>query len=602
MNILNMKKHFILLVVAFITLTIAAQDRNDYWNHKTTLLPRRLPLPDDLKKIQRIDLDKDGDPDVIKYTILGGIPVMWVDDDDDMKWTDIEGDMDSDCLFVDKNEDRKFAGPWDLSIDWDDEDGDGIADIQFVVENDHPSKRGKFDWKSNLMMMIDDEKDGDFNYIDWNLLIMRPWEHNGHSNFFTDYHGNTLFTKMSYSSFYISDFRFSWENPFIFWDFDKDGMSEMSLRMLDIPVFRNKDTEDKQFKNIDKNTDVLFSKKINYVALSYDLDNDNGQGNEFDFDMSLCFEGDGFDYQDQVNKYKSLRGLPEADTLLFDSKWRQLKEVVFPNRKNALDLTFNRGKWNKCRFVFDEDDDCNRWERVEFYEPKDLFTIGVRKGGLDNNEQSDAIGDRGEFDLDFSGKGNLYIGGFDNKIHLNGAEWGAWRIDQTALYFQGMGGLYDLWRPDRLQKISESFGAIKYTDTDNNGFFDTIEYDLNGDTVFEETVSLRELNIDDRQNIISTSKMSYTDFNKLFIEITNKNWSRAQEAIQIAKQFGLSTDWYNFWKNPRTIWEKYDYAYWLNFYIYNDLRELLKKKGDLITVKKIDKAYYSGDWKVLNQE
>jgi len=29
-------------------------------------------------------------------------------------------------------------------------------------------------------------------------------------------------------------------------------------------------------------------------------------------------------------------------------------------------------EWDYCWFVFDEDDDCNRWERVEFYEPKDM--------------------------------------------------------------------------------------------------------------------------------------------------------------------------------------------------------------------------------------
>ena len=34
---------------------------------------------------------------------------MWVDDDDNMKWTDLEGDMVNDCLFIDKNKDGKFA-------------------------------------------------------------------------------------------------------------------------------------------------------------------------------------------------------------------------------------------------------------------------------------------------------------------------------------------------------------------------------------------------------------------------------------------------------------------------------------------------------------
>lgn len=587
------------MLILFTEGDILAQKQSVFWNYQTKLQPWRLPLPDNLNKIGRMDLDKDGDPDVIKYTILDSIPVMWVDDDDDMKWTDIEGDMDNDCLFIDRNKDGIFAGPWDISIDWDDEDSDGRADMQFVIENDNPYKRNGFDWKSDLMMIIDDEKDGVFNYIDWNLMNMRPWEHSGHSNFFTDYHGNTMFTKMSISSFRVSDFRFSWENPFIFWDYDKDGLSEMALRMLDIPHFRPGNNDDSLFLKADDKIDVLYSKKISYVAIAYDLDNDNGQGNEFDFDMSLCFEGDGFDYSDQVNKYKSLRGLPDADTFLYDPSWRQLTEMVFPNRQTALDLTFNRGKWNHCRFVFDEDDDCNRWERVELYDPKNIFISGSGKGGLDNNPQADAAGDRGEFDMDFSGKGNLYIGGFDNRIHLLGAEWGAWRIDQTAFSFQGFGGLYDLWSPSRIQLKPGEFGTVKYADTDNNGFFDLIQYDLDGDTIFEESVSLKELNIDDRQQVIQTSGMSYPDFQSLFKNITEKNWERALQSIAVAKKNGLSTDWYAFWKSPRTLWEKYDYANWLNFYVYNDLRQLSKLKHDRKLSDKIDHAYYSGNWQEL---
>jgi hypothetical protein len=600
-NLITLKKIcFFLVALTLISVkALLAQKQPGFWNHQTKLQPWRLPLPDDLNKIERIDLDKDGDPDIIKYTIMDSIPVMWVDDDDDMKWTDIEGDMDNDCLFIDRNNDGVFGGQWDISIDWDDENGDGKADMQFVVGNDNPANRNGFDWKSDLMLIIDDEKDNVFNYIDWNRLNMRPWEHSGHSNFFTDYHGNTMFTKMSVSSYRISDFRFSWENPFIFWDYDNDGMSEMAIRMLDIPHFRPKDNLDSMFRKVEDKIDVLYSKKISYVAVAYDLDNDNGQGNEFDFDMSLCFEGDGFEYSDQVNIFKSLRGLPDADKLIYDPGWRKLTELIFPNRQTALDLTFKRGSWNKCRFVFDEDDDCNRWERVEFYEPKNLFIIGAGKGGLDNNPQADAIGDRGEFDMDFSGKGDLYIGGFDNRIHLYGAEWGAWRIDQTAFSFQGFGGLYDLWSPSRIQRDPGKFGTVKYTDTDNNGFFDLIQYDLDGDNTFEESVSLKELNIDDRRQVIQTSAMSYPDFQKLFKEITEKNWERALQVIRLAKKYGLGTDWYAFWKSPRTLWEKYDYSYWLNFYIYNDLRQMSKLRHDKKSINKIDHAYYSGNWQEL---
>ncbi len=593
-----MNTSILLLCFVFLNhgLPLHAQSKHNYWNHQTTLRPARMPLPDNIELIQRIDLDKEGDPDILKYTILNGIPVMWIDDNDNMKWTDIEGDMAGDCLCIDRNKDGLFAGPEDISIDFVDFDNNGKANMQWVVENGKADIRYKMDWiKSNIMAFIDEDQKGVFNYIDWNLLTMRHWERNGHSNFFTDYQGNTTFTKVCTPSYRLSDLRYSWENPFIFWDFDHDGLSEMALRMIDAPEVR-KDGDDPVFKNEKSEVDVRFTKKISYVAVSYDFDNDNGQGNELDFDMTLCFEGDGFTYDDQVNKFKNMKGLPEANQLLYDSSWRKIDELIFPNRKTALNLTYKRGKWKSCRFVFDEDDDCNRWERVELYDPKQLFRIGKNIGGIDNNPQADAVGDRGEFDKDFSGKGNLYIGAFDGKIHLYGAEWGAWRIDQTATSFQGYGGLYEHWNTERLQHAPDKFGTVKYTDTNNNGFIDLIQYDLDGDTIFEESVSLKDLNIDDRRPVISTSGMSYPDYQKLFKSITDKEWERAQFAISLAENKGQTTKWYAFWKNPRTLQEKYDYAFWLNFYIYQDLRQLAKTSGENFLVSQIDKAYYSGDW------
>ena len=583
------------LMIIFMTVccTVCGQK---YWNEKTSLTPFRVPLVSDKSKIELIDLDKDGDPDVLKTTIMDGIPIMWIDDDDDMAWTDTEGDTDSDCLLIDKNRDGKFAGPWDLCIDWVDINNDGKADMQFIVENGDPDRRRSFDWESNLMLIIDDDQEGVFNHVDWNTLLMRPWKHSGHSNFYTDYNGNITFTKMSASSFRINDFRYSWENPFLFWDFDGDGLSEMAMRLLDIPHFRSDKDSDVHFKNLPEHIDVKYSEIINYVAITYDLDNDNGQGNQFDFDFSLCFQGKGYNYSDQVNKYKNLRGLPDADTLLYDASWRKISELIFPNRNTAYDLTFDRGEWSSCWFVFDEDDDCNRWERVEFYQPRDLFKVGMNAGGLDTNPQADPVGDRGEFDEDFSGKGNLYISPFDGRIHLLGAEWGAWRIDQEAKYFQGYGGLYDMEKRARISGIPSSWATVKYTDSDNNGFFDLIEYDLDGDTVFEESISLKALGIDDRSAVYEVKDMKYPDYQNLFKKATDDMWMQAQAAIITAGKYKLDTSWYSIWKNPRTEFEKYQYAYWLKFYIYKDLCDYALQNKNPNLKKQLDKAYYSGAW------
>jgi hypothetical protein len=590
-----------------------------YWNEDTQFIPWRLPLVTDKNKIEYIDLDKDGDPDILKTTILDGIHIMWIDDDDDMKRIDLEGDQNNDCLLIDKNRDGKFAGPGDICIDWTDTEKDGIADVQLVVINGDITSRNFFDWNSDLMYIIDyGEKDGIHNFVNWNSLLLGCWEHDGHSNFYTDYHGNTLFLKMSASSFRINDMHYSWENPFIFYDPDKDGLSEMAIRLVDMPIFRptstfqckinypngmtdiqkNNPLMDSVFKEVNAERDIQFSKKVSWVSIAWDLDNDNGQSNEFDFDMSLCFQGVGFGYSDQIHTFKNMNGLAAADSFLYDARWRHNDTLIYTDQKKAYSKTFKYGKWNSCWMVFDEDDDCNRWERVELYEPKDLWKIGREKRGLDNNNQADAVGDRGEFDEDNSGGGKLYISNFDGRLHLFGAEWGAWRIDMNASFFQGYGGLYPPAASfERLYKNPNKCATIRYSDTNNNGFIDCIEYDLDGDKQFEEKVSLTELGIDDKSFIINTGNKNYSSMTEIFSKLTHDMWTRAELVQKIALKYGVSSSWYAFWKQPRTLFERYQYSYWLTFYLYKDMCHKALLDGNKTLKTKLDKAYYSGNWR-----
>lgn len=570
--------------------------QQQYWNSDTRLTPFRFPLVTDKSNIEYIDLDNDGDPDVLKTTILDGIPIIWIDDDDDMKHGDCEGDTDNDCILIDKDKDGRFAGPNDLSIDWVDEDGDGISEIQVVVWNKDGKRRGGMDGSDYMFMIDDGEKDNIKHNVQWSEIVLKCWQHNAHANFYQDYHGNNTFLKMHAASFRIKDLEYNWEVPFIFFDHDNDKLSEMAIRLLDTPKYRPADNSDPAYKNENPEYDVFFTKRIDYAAFTLDLDNDNAPGNEFDFDMSFLFKGKGFSYSDQVHKYKNLRGLPEADKYFFDPRWRQLDHLIYPDRTVAYDLIFNRGEWSSCWFVFDEDDDCNRWERVEFYEPKDVFKIGMRQGGLDNNPQADPIGDRGEFDEDNSGNGKIYIAPFDGRIHLYGAEWGVWRIDQQADYFQGYGGLYDIKKYERSTGIPESWATVRYSDSDNNGFFDIIEYDLDGDRRFEEEVSLKALGIDDKAFLHNPANMNYGNYCDLFEKVTEDMWFRAQCAIKTAKKYGLETSWYSFWQQPRSLHEKYAYAYWLNFYLYKDLCDMATRDKNPELKKQFDVAYYSGQW------
>lgn len=569
---------------------------------KMLITPFRFPLPLTGAKIEYDDLDKDGDPDILKTVInfgaIGDLPVLWIDDDDDMKWGDMEGDIDSDCLMIDANKDGKYGSEYDVIIDWGDEDKDGNADIQIFAENNSFAQTSN--GLGTYMIVVDTDKDKVFNYVNWSELKLKAWDKNGQSHFFEDYLGKSLFLKVHSSTFNLSDVRRGVENPFLFYDPDHDGLTEYTIKLDDRAEYiKNIPPHPQDGKIKEEERGVRFTGNNQYAAISYDMNNDNAPGNEFDLDMTIHFFGEGFSYEDQIHKFKSLKGLPGTDSLFYDPRWRQNDELIYADHESAYNLIFQRGKWDYCWFVFDEDDDCARWERVELYEPLNLFKVGERKGGLDNNRQADCSGDRGEWDADNSGKGNLYLSAFDGRIHLYGAEWGAWRIDQEATYYQGYGGIYNGTKK-RDQGQPEKYATIKYEDTDKNGFIDKIGYDLDGDTIFEKTVLFSELGISDTCEVINISKMNYDDYTSLYKKMTINMWKRAQSAIAISKKYGLTPNWYSNLMQPNSLREKYHYSYWLNFYTYLDLLQMAQLKNDQKLIDTIEKAYYSGNWNLLN--
>jgi hypothetical protein len=601
MRIRKLYTFFILLCL--LPLLSTSQD-NPYWNRNTHLIPWRFPIPGP-ENIERLDRDGNRKPDVIRGILLpDSIPYMWIDQDGSMTRESIEGSTVNGLLLVDRNRDGYFDGPRDLIVKWGDRNNNRIPDVMMVIQNGGPNMHHYFDWGADYMIVIDEEEQGILNYIDWNQLLLQCWEHDGHAGFYTDYHGNTMFLKMHGSSYRMNDLRCNWENPFIFFSEDNDPYSEWTIRLVDEPLFRKKEGNDPRFEGLNEEIDIKFSQRISDVRMSWDMDNDNVPGSEFDFDMSIKLTGPGFDYSDQIHPFEVLKCDISMfpDTFWVDSRWSNLEELIFPGREDAWNLLWERGKWKQAQFTFDEDDDCHRWERVELYDPRDPFISGTEKGGIDHNKQADVAGDRGNWDLDFSGEGNLYIGNFDAKIHLFGAETGVWRIDQTAFYYQGFGGNYGRWGRERLQPHAEKFATVKYSDTDNNGFFDRIEYDLDGDRQFEEQISLSALGIEDTCRIIQTSQLEYTGFRQLFAEAAEKSFGRAKQMAKTAEALGLDTHWYSYYKNPTSTFQRYQFGFWMGFYLYRDLREYLKHTGRSHLLRKLDVAYYSGNWTIFENQ
>ena len=594
-----------LLIMSLVLATATAQNgdpassRDLYRRTSALLTPFRLPLPSNIQQIKYIDLDQDGDPDILQAVINGNIPVQWIDDDDDMQPGDLEGDTDSDCLMIDLNRDGHYGGALDLIVDWDDDNGDGLADIQVLVENSKTSYKGK--WKSHIAYIFDTDHDGVFNYVDWKKFKLEAWEHKGRCYFYQDYLGQSMMLKTHISTFAIHDLRFNWENPFLFFDEDHDGLTEMAIRLVDEPQQVRIEKAKKDRHDGDKYYTYDFSQRISLAQLTFDLDNDNAPANEFDYDMSLQFSGQGFSYADQIHRHPGIRGLPAADTCFYDPRWRQTETLVYCDHQSAWPLIFGRGQWSSCWLVFDEDDDCQRWERVEFYKPLNPFIHGAGKGGLDDNPQADVSGDRGEWDRDFSGKGNLYVSPIDGKIHLYGAETGYWRIDQMARYFQGWQG----WRGKNIQPqdmVSEEpdrYATVKYEDTDHNGFFDAMFFDMDGDRQWEDSVHLSDLALTDTAVILMTGQMGYTGLHNLFGRLSEDMWLRAQQALTTAGKYHLNTSWYNVMKKPKTAQEKYFFGFWINWYVFHDLQHLAQIRNDPEMKEKLSKAYYSGNWLIL---
>lgn len=591
----------LLLSISFVTVAanalLAQQTENSsltnsYWNSNTPLVSYRLPPPPIDYTPSFIDLDNDGDPDLIRSITIHNTPIQWIDDDDDLQPGELEGDTDSDCVMIDVNKDGRYGDRGDVAIDWIDTNNDGTADMQVFVENTK-QEESRMWGPGHYMWVLDTDKDNVFNYIDWNTFELRAWLHEGTSNFLEDYSGQSTFLKIHSSTYYMNDVRLSWENPFLFFDPDEDGLTEMAVRVLDTPPSNEKRAEPQP-------EGMNLTGEASYIAVTYNLDNDNAPGNDFDYDMSLRFNGAGFDYMDQVHTFNNSR-VVEADSFFIDPRWRKITELVYPDHDTILDLVYQKGIWEQVYFVYDEDDDCQRWERVEFYDPKDPFRIGKEMGGLDHNQQADAMGDRGEWDMDNSGKARLYVSKFDGRLHLYGAEWGCWRIDQLAYSFQAWGGLYDTYvsEKERLQKEFHPFSTMRYEDTDHNGFMDKIEMDIDGDTVFEKTVLLKDLNIDDVCEIINTSSMAYDDFRQLHISMSDNLWQQAQYALQVAEKEGLNTSWYAFMKNPLSENQRYRYGYWLQFYIYMDLVYNANRQNNKAKIKGIDQAYFSSNWESL---
>jgi hypothetical protein len=561
-------------------------------------------------EILRLDIDGDKKPDILERW-WNGKRVRWLDENGDMTMTDTRGDQVADVMQVDMDGDGFYDGPEDQNIKWADNDGDGVADVQAFAINPvaNEGNRG-----AHWMLFIDAEKDGVLGWEDWKTFDFNCWDYTGHGAWLPDYNGDADFLKMHAPPHIIEDHTLNWENPFSFYDLDGDGVSEMAIRWLAPQV---RDT------SVAKVADV-----VDDAFISLDLDNDSGKDNETDYDMTLrAFGGPGIPYREFKHPMPALKGNPKFDACFASNNWRRIDSVSYVPREKEWDLFFS-APWKHRWLVFDEDDDDHRWERVEMYYPthtptgapgsvdpystkrwtrannaKEWMAEGEEKPGLGGHPQADSLGDRGEWDDDDSGKGRLYVGVFDRKLHLLGAESGAWTIDRHGRYH---GGSRIPSPTGHAPKVEE---LVKYTDTDGNGYFDTIELDYDADRTIDLKVSLLDYKTaarphPDEVTPIETAAQGWQGLHDVFTKMSNDAWREALLVYRAAWRRGLTSPEIDRLANAASVAQRYESAYWIKEKVFRLLRarlaEPIAQKKDAVRwsalSEDLKRLYYLGEY------
>ena len=533
--------------------------------------------------ILRTDLDRDGDPDILERW-WNGKRVRWFDENDDASAADVWGDMVSDALQVDVDGDGFYDGPADYCVKWADTDRDGIPDVQVFNKNPHGTSKTVFASSGAIWYVtIDPDNTGRLVDIKWSDLSTSWTRWDTPGNWRPNYHGNATFLKEHAPIWSVENPEYSWENPFMFFDPDSDGLSEISIRVAD----------NRQFFG-EGNNQLRFDGIVDEAWVSFDLDNDTGRDNEMDYDLTLHVNGaPGLDYSDQVHEYPALCAPDWVLPYYRHSEWRQQTRFVYLKREGAVGRLFG-AEWKHAYLTVDEDDDSHRWERVELYYPGDPYVLrrqGKRGDSMIWHPQSDTLGDRGEWDTDFSGKAKLYRAEWDGKIHLLGAETGAWTVDRNREFW---GGAHPNGRAST--KVATKVGeVVQYRDSDGNGFFDTIIYDYDGDKIPDRTDNLLELGLSDKGSILDVTSNDWNALRRENAEAANRAWGHAQRLYRLAFRYGFVEEDALALSKASSVQEKYEHAYWLREII---IRHVLAEAPPALHPRLL-KAYYSNNMNAM---
>lgn len=123
---------------------------------------------------------------------------------------------------------------------------------------------------------------------------------------------------------------------------------------------------------------------------------------------------------------------------------------------------------------------------------------------------------------------------------------------------------------------------VKYTDADNNGFLDTVEYDYEGARKIDFRVSLLDYRSanephPDVATIVNTHKEGWQGLHALFTRIANQSFQEGLTVYRAAWRRGLTTPEIDKLASASSVGERYDHGFWLKEKVFRQLRARLQE-------------------------
>jgi hypothetical protein len=366
-----------------------------------------------------------------KFTVRSGKEVegiVWVIDDDGDGSVRQGGDKDSDCFIADYGCD----GIVDRMVDYLDINRDNVPDEMDIRYFDNG--RLNYAWFG-----IDLDHDGAM----WSL---RGYEYGGESYFESDPYGDNIL--------YMNKFNAetgTWspisECPFSFYDTDRDGFSEVVVRVSAVPLGYDPAADPDYANSAYARTWEKEMADMGVINIRYSFDIDCGSSKETPLHYDFGFNMIGrtpYDFPG-MNHIQALRRPPQETKVI---PWKDMRAIADAYQARETGFSWHENFDDTTAIGFSElKNDDYRWEGV--------FWVWERRFMENTGGPNQKWNVRREWRSTPASKRELYYSEVDKRIHLYGAEEGWIQIGN----FSGLGPI----------------GEIRMFDTDGSGFFDRWE-------------------------------------------------------------------------------------------------------------------------------